>query len=84
MKSKLSIHINGQIHMVDPGLSVAAALAHCGQIGTRISVSGEIRAPFCGMGICQECRVTVNQQAHQLACQTMCSDGMSINTGDMP
>jgi hypothetical protein len=82
MKSKISIQINHQTHLIDPGLSVAAALALCGQLVTRVSVSGENRAPFCGMGVCQECRVTINQQAHQLACQTMCSEGMSIITGD--
>ena len=64
MKSKISIQINHQTHLIDPGLSVAAALAQCGQLVTRTSVSGETRAPFCGMGVCQECRVTINQQAH--------------------
>jgi succinate dehydrogenase/fumarate reductase-like Fe-S protein len=33
------------------------------------------------MGICMECRVTINGQAHQLACQTLCLEGMQIKTG---
>jgi succinate dehydrogenase/fumarate reductase-like Fe-S protein len=32
------------------------------------------------MGVCHECRVTVNGRAHVLACQTLCSDGMQIET----
>ncbi|WP_181574740.1 2Fe-2S iron-sulfur cluster-binding protein, partial [Serratia quinivorans] len=43
----------------------------------RISVTGQPRAAFCGMGICQECRVTVNG-LRRLACQTLCQPGMRI------
>ncbi|MEX0495839.1 2Fe-2S iron-sulfur cluster-binding protein [Raoultella terrigena] len=35
------------------------------------------RAPFCGMGVCQECRVTANGR-RVLACQTLCLPGMNI------
>ena len=43
----------------------------------RRSVSGELRAPVCGMGICQECRVWVDG-VRQLACQTTCRAGMRV------
>jgi len=33
---------------------------------------------LCGMGICFECRVTINGNAHQLACQTPVEAGMHI------
>lgn len=39
------------------------------------------RAPFCGMGICQECRVTING-LRRLACQTLCQAGMRIERSD--
>lgn len=74
----IQIDINGQTYQVPHGLSVAAALALCGLSSTRRSVSGELRAPVCGMGICQECRVSINERAHQLACQSLCTDGMRI------
>lgn len=48
-------------------LTLAAALARAGQ-PFRTSVTGEPRAPLCGMGVCHECRVTVGGDAHQLAC----------------
>ncbi|MNJ00568.1 hypothetical protein D3C73_1599310 [compost metagenome] len=44
---------------------------------TRRSVSGKLRAPFCGMGVCQECRITVNGR-RVLACQTECQPEMVI------
>jgi hypothetical protein len=56
--------------------SAAAALALTGwrdaPFGQR-----EPRAPFCGMGVCQECRVTVNGR-RVLACQTECQPDMVI------
>ncbi|MFZ6817165.1 (2Fe-2S)-binding protein [Undibacterium sp. Ji22W] len=78
----LSLIINGTAHQVEPGISVAAALARCGCTNTRVSVTGMPRAPLCGMGVCQECRVSINGQPHQLACQTLCVKDMYIVTGE--
>ncbi len=62
---------------VPAGSSVAAALAQQPPGHTRLSVSGQWRAPLCGMGVCHECRVLVNGR-ERLACQTVCEDGMLI------
>lgn len=72
--------LEGQALRVPVGTSLAAALALRSPGCTRISVTGEPRAPFCGMGICQECRLLVDGR-RQLACQTLCRDGMSVLTG---
>ncbi|WP_205416526.1 2Fe-2S iron-sulfur cluster-binding protein, partial [Escherichia coli] len=45
------------------------------------SVSHQPRAPFCGMGVCQECRVNING-LRRLACQTLCQAGMRIERSD--
>lgn len=63
---------------------VAAVFRRYGVRGTRISVSGQPRAAFCGMGVCQECRMTIDDRAHVLACQTICRDGMRICTERSP
>jgi aerobic-type carbon monoxide dehydrogenase small subunit (CoxS/CutS family) len=81
MTALISLTINQQSIAVPPGISVAAAIAFSGKLVTRVSVTGQARAPVCGMGICMECRVTINGQAHQLACQTLCLEGMQIKTG---
>jgi sarcosine oxidase subunit alpha len=46
----------------------------------RRSVQGEPRGPLCGMGICFECRATINGQRHCRSCATVCEDGMDIRT----
>lgn len=67
----LNVIIDGQSYEVPVGISIAAALALASNGVTRQSVSGNLRTPFCGMGVCQECRVTVNGR-RMLACQTEC------------
>lgn len=73
------LHLDGRPLSVAPGTTVAAALALGGDGSARTSVSGQRRAPLCGMGTCQECRVTVDG-LRRLACQTLCRDGMQVET----
>jgi D-hydroxyproline dehydrogenase subunit gamma len=80
--AQIRVTINGRSLEVDAGTTVAAALILAGAVGTRRSVRGEPRAALCGMGVCQECRVTIDGRAHALACQTLCRDGLSIHTYD--
>ena len=46
---------------------------------SRSAVGGGRRAPFCGMGACQECRVSIDGR-RRLACQTVCQSGMRVET----
>ncbi|MGY4815652.1 2Fe-2S iron-sulfur cluster-binding protein [Pseudomonas chlororaphis subsp. piscium] len=71
------IYLDRQALTVGDGLSVAAAIANSGDPYTRTSCTGQPRAPFCGMGICQECRMTIDGR-RQLACQTLCREGMHV------
>ncbi|QRG78576.1 (2Fe-2S)-binding protein [Citrobacter sp. R56] len=73
----ITLFIDGLPCQVPVGISVAAALAMSGNPVTRRSVHDSPRAPFCGMGVCQECRVTVNG-LRVLACQTECQPEMKI------
>jgi predicted molibdopterin-dependent oxidoreductase YjgC len=82
----LTVHIDGRPLSVANGSSVLAAVAlAAGGAGfiTRRSVSGDARGPLCGMGICQECRVTIDGGRHRLACQTLCAQGMLVETGSV-
>jgi len=86
MNMAITLSIDAHSISVEEGVTVAAAIArtaeHGGQRGvTRQSVGGMARAPLCGMGVCQECRVTINGRQHQLACQTLCAPGMDVRTG---
>ncbi|MCU4582302.1 (2Fe-2S)-binding protein [Acinetobacter gyllenbergii] len=74
----IQLFINGNILTVVDGMTVAAALAQAKSY-SRLSVRGEQRTPFCGMGVCQECRVKING-LRVLACQTLCQQGMQVET----
>ena len=75
----IALHINGAIVDVPPGTTVAAAVLMAGA-STRTSVHGEARGPLCGMGICFECRVTIDGLPHQRSCQILCTPGMQVAT----
>jgi D-hydroxyproline dehydrogenase subunit gamma len=80
----LTLRIDGRSVRVASGSSVAAAVALAADganVVTRRSVSGAARGPLCGMGVCQECRVTIDGVRHKLACQTLCAQDMSVETG---
>jgi sarcosine oxidase subunit alpha len=65
--------------VVPAGTTVAVAIVLAGQ-ACRTSVTGEPRGPLCGMGICFECRVTINGQLHCRSCQVLCEQGMEVDT----
>jgi hypothetical protein len=74
------VRINNSAIKVPVGTIVAAALAYAGVTRFRRSVSGEPRGPLCGMGICMECRVTINGQANCRSCQILCEENMEITS----
>jgi len=78
----ITLKVNGVPVSVPSGSMVAAAVLQAGSGTFRRSVTGEARGPLCGMGICFECRVTVNGVAHVRSCQTLCEDGMDVRTDE--
>ena len=81
MTDTITVLVDGHALFVRSGTLVAAAveLARPGR-GARVWAGGARRQPLCGMGVCGECRVTVDGQAHRLGCQTICAAGMEIRT----
>ena len=76
----VSVIVDQQHQSAPAGVTVAAALLNLGVWPLRTSVSGEPRGPVCGMGVCFECRVTIDGVAHQRACLVAVHDGMRIDT----
>jgi hypothetical protein len=76
----LHVTVDDQELRVPAGTLVAAAVALAGRPSYRRSVQGEPRGPLCGMGICFECRVTIDDQPQRLSCQIVCRDGMRVQT----
>jgi D-hydroxyproline dehydrogenase subunit gamma len=79
MPDQITLVVNGSPVQVLSGTSVAAAVAIAGH-ACRTSVAGEPRGPLCGMGICFECRVTINGIPHRRACQVFGEAGMDVRT----
>jgi len=73
------IAVNGTPVAARAGMSVAAALLHAG-VPSRTSVTGEARAPLCGMGVCFECAAIVDDVPLVRTCQVFCQPGMKVET----
>lgn len=82
MSETVALKINGIPLTVAPGTTVAAAIMKIGFARFRLSIAGEARAPLCGMGICYECRVTIDDERHCRSCQIVCRDGMDVRTDE--
>lgn len=63
-----------------PGETIAAALAASDIVAVRQARSGAPRGPFCGMGVCFDCLVTVDGRPSQRACLTKIEAGMDIRS----
>ena len=64
-----------------PGHTVAAALLRAGVTSwRRTRVTGEPRGVFCGIGVCFDCLVTVNDRPNQRACITPACPGDVVRT----
>jgi D-hydroxyproline dehydrogenase subunit gamma len=82
MSESVQVRVNGQPVSVAAGTIVAAAIMKTGATVFRRSVLGRPRGPLCGMGICMECRVTINGRPHCRSCQILCEPGMEILTDE--
>jgi D-hydroxyproline dehydrogenase subunit gamma len=80
MPDTVTVRVNGVSVTMPAGSMVASAILKTGVHCFRRSVSGELRGPLCGMGICFECRVTIDGEQHCRSCQTVCRNGMDVRT----
>jgi hypothetical protein len=82
MPENVSLVVNGFTVTLPAGSTVAAAILIAGLTTFRRSITGQPRGPLCGMGICFECRVTINGRAHCRSCQIPCLEGMDVRTDE--
>ena len=75
----VNVWVNNTLIIMPEGSMVSAALLTA-NAACRISANGESRTALCGMGICFECRATVDGVAHQRTCQIICQVGMRVKT----
>ena len=77
----LHILVDGRHVAAYKGESIAAALFAAGVRITRWTArAGEPRGYFCGMGVCQDCLVTVDGLPNVRACMTPVREGLRVET----
>ena len=78
----LEIHVlvNGIRTPAFEGETVAAVLMAESLSALRTTLAGEPRGVFCGMGVCFDCLVVVDQIPNTRACMTWAKEGMVIST----
>ncbi len=79
----ITIHVDGKRVAAYDGESVFAALLAAGIRTLRHPFKDQpetARGGFCGMGVCQECRVTIDGRPDGRACMTEVREGMEILT----
>lgn len=77
----VTLLVDGVPVLATAGQSVAAALVNRAGPGAwqiRRSVGDAPRGPLCGMGICFECRATVDGRPHERTCMVTVRDGMEV------
>ena len=73
-----TFRFEGQNIRVKEGQSLAAALTEASHRAFRQTAKDAQRGIFCGMGVCQDCLVTVDGMPNQRACMTPAQDGMEV------
>ena len=77
----VTITVDGAQIAAHEGDSVAAAMLLAGRaVCGATAVSGKKRAPYCAMGVCFECLVTVDGEGARQACLVPVREGMHIET----
>ena len=77
---QITVQIDGESTPAFDGETIAAVLLTQNQREFRRTTGGQARGFFCGMGICYDCLVTVNNTPNIRACVTPVTDGMVIET----
>ena len=74
----VEIVVNGCAIEANDGEPLAAALVAGGKWQTRRTRSGQERGPFCFIGMCQECVVTVGDRRNVRSCVMPVVEGMIV------
>jgi predicted molibdopterin-dependent oxidoreductase YjgC len=78
---QISFILDGSMIKAYEGESVAAAIFATGKRDLRISANlSEKRSVYCGMGVCYECVMTINNIPNTRSCQTFVREGMIVKS----
>jgi len=76
----VTVYVDGVAMQANPIESAAAVVLRAGLVPTRTTpATGEPRAPYCMMGVCFDCLMTIDGVASRQACLTPVREGMRID-----
>jgi aerobic-type carbon monoxide dehydrogenase small subunit (CoxS/CutS family) len=75
----IEVLVDGEPVAALAGQSIGAALIASGRVALRSSPAGSPRGLYCGIGVCQECRVVADGEVVR-ACLTPVVAGMRVTT----
>lgn len=78
-EERVVITFEGRAVEARRGETLAAALSAAGELELRETRLGARRGIFCGMGVCQDCRVVVDGRHGQRACMTRIAGPVSVS-----
>jgi hypothetical protein len=78
----VEVRVEGRPVLAYLGETVATVLLAEGHLATRRTVGGSPRGVFCGMGVCFDCLVVVDDLPNTRACMTWVRAGMRISRQD--
>jgi D-hydroxyproline dehydrogenase subunit gamma len=77
----MRITVDGEPHDVPEGRTLAGVLIAAGRVSWRTTRNGgRPRGVFCGIGVCFDCLVVVNDVPDVRACQRFPADGDTVRT----
>ena len=80
-QAELTILVDGVVTPARPGDSVAAAMLAAGHVECRTTpISNSPRGPYCLMGVCFECLVSIDGIGNRQGCMTPVREGMRVET----
>lgn len=82
MSDRLAFYFEDEMLYARPGQSLAAALCDAHEPVFRHTAKGAPRGVFCGMGVCQDCLVSIDGVPNQRACMTLVAPGARVKRQD--
>lgn len=75
---KVTVYIDDQPFMATAGEPVANVLLNEGFNSVHTAPNGQSRGPYCMMGVCFDCLITLQNGRVEQACQIYAEDGIRL------
>lgn len=83
-QDSVRVELDGTAVLAIRGQSLLAVMVESGCWEHSVNLAtGQIRSGYCGMGVCFECEVQVDDESNIRACMRGVEDGMRVTTSKM-